>query len=777
MSPQTDQFQQSTAITGETAPLSSEAQDTKAMEEGSVVLLRLSMNDVCFKDFQPQSLILENQTVPVSSWKHVFYLCCRHLAQRFPDIFSTSAQYPANSLMGRMLSRSASAMISPEEIAPGITIETHGSSDDLMNRLKRVARFCSADLDTIGIKSLRVPRRRRGRRPKQELTGSEADFEENDCSNAADVSGRGEFFNWLLNSDVTRDLAELYGEAMDALDKDLQHLGKQKRSLWVIRGIRRLEGILDEINNSDWWKDTPGSSVIFTPAAIANYISFRKGELACPGTHKVPAHLTIEMRRILGRFPEGFPANGRMAYLKIRSACPDCATLNDEEIRVYLLSVGSLRGDRIYPRLDNYEEDPLDDLEEELESMLEGGASCVWSEQFFSKHREALKSLKIYSPESLAETLVGRSYGRLGTDSEHKRLCRTGRKECGVEEIRDLVTQSTDPVALKDIASKLWHIPEDEISRLLGILQKNREGILNIGGDRWFSMNHFPASPEETRKLADCIHEKLKTGQPLTEKELTELSLKTIPALDGWEEHLGEGGLWKCIRFLIGDEFNFTRGLVTAKGSRINPEQIIREFCSTHDTFELSEVKSLLEEHGIQASASAWETIRGMADRISKDRFIAAGQLNFDVSAIDSVLVHLIPDDYLPLGRITMLGNLPPVYSPSGERLPWNLHLLESYVWKHSGNFKLLHRAFTGTEREEITGAVVRKTSVLKSFEELLSDALSRRDDWETQNDAKELLKRDGLITRLKYDPEQLERIMQKARELRRSSLREQDHV
>ena len=75
--------------------------------------------------------------------------------------------------------------------------------------------------------------------------------------------------------------------------------------------------------------------------------------------------------------------------------------------------------------------------------------------------------------------------------------------------------------------------------------------------------------------------------------------------------------------------------------------------------------------------------------------------------------------------------------------LSWNNYLLESYVAHCSQSFVLLHQGFC---RRGTYGAIGRRDSAIRSFDEMAIDALACDDTWKTTNDALRRLYENGYL-------------------------------
>lgn len=79
---------------------------------------------------------------------------------------------------------------------------------------------------------------------------------------------------------------------------------------------------------------------------------------------------------------------------------------------------------------------------------------------------------------------------------------------------------------------------------------------------------------------------------------------------------------------------------------------------------------------------------------------------------------------------------------------PWNLYVLENYVYKYSAEFTLLHPSFAATG---VAGAIVRKSGPLKKLDSVVVDVLKQHPEIQSCQDAVVLLQHHGYTNRRRY--------------------------
>ena len=92
----------------------------------------------------------------------------------------------------------------------------------------------------------------------------------------------------------------------------------------------------------------------------------------------------------------------------------------------------------------------------------------------------------------------------------------------------------------------------------------------------------------------------------------------------------------------------------------------------------------------------------------------------------------MYPDEYTPLKDVTLFLNLPPV------SVQWNGFLLESYLREYSRKFRLVQLSIA---QDDYCGVMLKRSSPLKSYNDVAADMLAGNDSWSDEKSALQLLK------------------------------------
>ena len=100
--------------------------------------------------------------------------------------------------------------------------------------------------------------------------------------------------------------------------------------------------------------------------------------------------------------------------------------------------------------------------------------------------------------------------------------------------------------------------------------------------------------------------------------------------------------------------------------------------------------------------------------RVDAENFVSDSYVDFDVARTDEVLSEIVVGEYLVLKDFVSFAHFP----VCGKQ--WNRYFLESYCRRCSQQFRFEAPQFNNSN----VGAVIRKTASLRTYDDLLADAV-----------------------------------------------------
>lgn len=446
----------------------------------------------------------------------------------------------------------------------------------------------------------------------------------------------------------------------------------------------------------------------------------------------VSAELTSRWNSILEEnFADGLRLNG-MRLRKFRNIYEeryhDALEPNDELLIAMLKQACDFRDERVYARQDGAQVSLIETIRQEIMDTLTDGASCIYPQKVFERYKAQLADqLSVYNMDSFMRSLLGTEQlpfrFRWGT------LCLPGRQPNIDGDLRHVFQKCSEPLTYTQLEEQLWFIPLDRIKHGIG----TEPAFVNIDQETFFYAPNFPISTRELSALKHAMQLRIDDEGYIVARDLRELMQTYSPNAMMDTANWKDWGIRNAIAYLLRDAFDFAGVIISGKGAGLTTSQIFRSFCRNHPQLSLEQLKDLATQ--LEVTGIYWPDITAEMVRISQTEFVSKRDVRFDIEATDAVLVSFCPGDYIPLKDITFYMALP------GANYPWNGFLLESYLRSYSRTFRLEQ---AGPTEYTYIGAMVRRTSRIRTLQDLLIDVLAHEESWTNMKEAFTLIAQKG---------------------------------
>ena len=544
--------------------------------------------------------------------------------------------------------------------------------------------------------------------------------------------GMMEFEKWLNESNCPGGSIKTYLHRVEKIGKYLLDNGLEERNIFSIRGIARLERIRESLQKDENFQSSEGvgmaSLALF---ALKKYISFRKNDTS----DDVDGETADRFSAILkDEFDNGYRVASLIDRNRFKQFYSDRygedIQLSDEELVLTLAKIGTVQEERIFMREGAGSDDLLDDIQADITKTFKEGASCIYYSELFNKYQTVLADrLQAFDADVMKKLLVETSYREYFPGKDFFFLY--GRSYDVSNDVKKLMLHASEPMTYDEIHERLWYIPRDVIKQTL----RASSDMINVAQETYMHINHFPISADELKRISELINGQLSQRSFITDAELRELIEKNCPSVAINTESYSARGLRGALSVLLKDQFSFNGTVISRRGVALRKGQVYEEFCSSHELMTFDDLQAFAKE--MSKGLIPWDTVMDVMVRISQSEFMPKGSVNFDIAATDRVLDELMEGQYMPLGSFRLFLHYPPV------NVKWNKYLLESYVAGYSAKFRLVHSSWLAYD---CCGAIVRRDSKLKDFEDVVTDALAHSDEWKTANDALAFLSTQGYL-------------------------------
>lgn len=319
------------------------------------------------------------------------------------------------------------------------------------------------------------------------------------------------------------------------------------------------------------------------------------------------------------------------------------------------------------------------------------------------------------------------------------------------DEVKRLLEEEHRPMNDDEIFKKLNWVPQEKIGVAFMQCSVTQE-ILSNGDHSRFILETFDIAGDEIEWLSEWIKQELDNSDFIGSMDAVKALKSRYSDIVERNSGFRDIGIRNAIAVLLGDDFDFNGNLIVKKGKIISNEDLFKDFCESRDAFTVDDIDLLANSLGVPA---LYDVIYGNSFRLNERDFVQSVP-KMDVDAIDDVIETFVRGkEYIPLKKIDFWGGFPIV---SGN---WNHFMLESFLWRCSKKFKLVHSNFSKTT---FAGAIVRN-DVAMDFEDVLVHALSE-ENFDADR-AKKFLKEEGYLAREKCS--NIDSLLEKSQQLRTS--------
>lgn len=423
--------------------------------------------------------------------------------------------------------------------------------------------------------------------------------------------------------------------------------------------------------------------------------------------------------------------------------------LRREALEAHLRQMGEERDGKLFVYDEAKKDQLLREMWDVIERAFDIGATCVCLDAIVAGFRDRIREelfVGCGDADALVELLesVPSKRSTFGTKKLKKAgylICRDDRRPSFAEDVRRILKSQYEPMSASELAKELWFLSDYALNK--GI-EKSRSSVVSVikktqGADAYyFYAKNLPISAEGLRFIAEWIGQEIARKGYAIDEELRSAMRRQMPSVADDIESFTTYGLRNCLAVLLGDQFDFNGRVMSAKGVKVDMSTVIVDFCRERTRLTFDELQEFADE--VNGGNLYIDKVMEAMLRTDENTLVVPEAIEFDVPRIDAALGNLIDGDYTPFRPLQHLHlRLPRV----GGGLSWNNYLLESYVAHCSQSFVLLHQGFC---RRGTYGAIGRRDSAIRTFDDMAIDALACDDTWKTPNDALRRLYENGYL-------------------------------
>lgn len=389
-----------------------------------------------------------------------------------------------------------------------------------------------------------------------------------------------------------------------------------------------------------------------------------------------------------------------------------------------------------------------------IEDNFSRGKKCVYYDAIFSELSTDFLDCHIYDTDMLRMYLAYINEGRfyLGRSSISRDPGDTANP---AEEVREFMIEAGRPVSYDEIYAALAHLPKERIRSILG---SNSE-FINNAPKCFFHQSCMHITDEELEDISALVALLIDEKEYISGNELYMAVKEKYPYIIENNAGISVYGFRDALKYSLGSRFSFIGNIISRNGQAMTMQDVFADFCKGRHSFTLDELSVFAKEMGTQVTQNYLKVVYENSLRVSRTQFVSKDRAAFRTDEIDSALDLLCAGSYVGVSKV---GNS--ILLPETE-FPWNGFLLQHYVYEYSKKYKLVHN---GLNANSCDGAIVKKSSGIDTFDDLVTRALADSDINLNSDAALQYLCDEGFLARHRLSS--IEHILIKANALRNNN-------
>lgn len=419
---------------------------------------------------------------------------------------------------------------------------------------------------------------------------------------------------------------------------------------------------------------------------------------------------------------------------------------DDNTIYKHINHITLRHGDMVYLPQSLLDDTSKEQLMSYIDTAFSNGAKVIYYNALYKEFFELFSQQRINNADMLKTYL---SYVNTGTYYLYKNYIAADKNVTvdHADEIRNYMITYGSAITYDELATALPHLPMEKIKFI--ILGSNSKEFVNNKRGEYFHVDLIELSRYELDLITEWITNAITEKGYMGGNELVDIINKKLPSIREKYPFLTDIGLRETIAYKLQDSFTFIGNIISAIGQDLSMEKVFSDFAAANSHFTLTQLNSLKKDLNTQIY---FDAVYQNSLRINKEEFVSPDQAKFDIPATDSTIDRFCPGDFVSIKDISIFGAFP------DAGFPWNVFLLQHYVANYSKKYKLLHCSFL---QNNVVGAVVKQSSSINTFEEVIIKALAESKITLDRETALQYLCDLGFLAKRSYS--NIERVIAKA--------------
>ena len=560
-----------------------------------------------------------------------------------------------------------------------------------------------------------------------------------------------EFYKWLLNEkNLSPSTSRHHKSGINDANKFITDNHLIDSSMFDC-DAEELTSLMKRLSKNEEFIALNNSCYNRLTAAMYKYFEFISGsEIESDGNDELD--LTPYEIILQEAFPRGFRLDSAIEIKKFKrhwvSLNDADIELEDKKIEQYIKYCGVVYEGRVYSTSSMLSQELEIKLFSYINHSFSSGVNALYFEALFNEFSDDFLEYCMYNSEMLKEYLAFVNKGQYYINDNYIS------KDANItvdptEEVKRCMVEAATPMLYDEIYEKLSHIAPQKIKQVLNF---NSDFISNGRGE-YFHIDITVLTDDYLDEISALISDAISEKKFISGNELIEAISIKHPYIIENNSTISELGLRNAIGYKLKTKFSFEGNIISKLDEHFSMMDVFAEFCKKRSSFTLDELRVLKQEI---SPIIYFEAVYENSLRISQTNFVSKEQAMFDTTATDLAIDRFCTGEYISIKKIDQFGSFP------DAGFQWNCYLLEHYAAMYSPNYKLIHCTFN---EMSCVGAIVKKTSYIETFDDLIIDALANSYIELDKESALQFLCDEGYLARRRYSG--IEEVLIKANELR----------
>ena len=449
--------------------------------------------------------------------------------------------------------------------------------------------------------------------------------------------------------------------------------------------------------------------------------------------------LAESVRLILTKyFPDGFRPKINLDYIRFRNyAESEAVTLPDdnETVRRIIESEGTYLDGSVFI----VSKELTDEIGQLISRIMDTKADVIFYSPLMNELMPVLNQNHIYSLEMFRD-LLHTNFSMLYYSNDSFTVSGATQDEAILNDIRR-VWGNEDSLSPNELALRLPYIPVKNIADCLKI----SPDFLRTAEGKYFLAERFNITAGEAREIYSYVEEACESDGFAAIVNIPCESVK-----ENNPELTGEGLYTAIFNKVLKRKFFRKHRIITSTREGPNIVTVFKNYCRKRSECTVDELNELARDlTGSTYPLGVFNALYDSMIRISRDKFTADYNVNFDTEEIDRAISLIMAGrKFIPIRGVTTFAAFP----DCGHQ--WNHFILESFCYRFSRKYEL---RFYVDDSKNLTRfnnnntGIIAERNLEMSFSEMLAEILSRQKFDLTEENAGKYFHDAGFIGKSKF--------------------------